>query len=320
MERLYQIIARHFSQSEIEDLSNILSIYVPPNSEPNAMARELFLGARRNLRLDVLFREVYSYKASLGLDLGPNLYELIAGTFNEQEAVELARKLGFDRLSVGLNASGLIGWNNDNFYKRQKAETIQNTAEEQGKFGALLDAMKSIRPNLDLTIFKQSALAQGEPQKGDDPKPLDPQSVGDSTKGEKPTVQYVIYGDHIQGDKVGGDQVGGDKVGGDKAGGDIFKGISISGISGSAISFGGDAVVGTQVKDTQGDVTIGQPPDRDALMVLMSQINQDLAALKSELRGRDAAEAAETLQEVEEEIENRKTRCGLDSSKAEKRG
>ncbi len=164
MARLYQIIARHFSPSEITDLATNLNVFVPPNSEPNAMARELFLGARRNLRLDVLFNEVYSYKTSLRLDLGPNLYELIAGTFNEQEAAEIARKLGFDRLNVGLDAGSLIGWNNDNFFKRQKAETLQKTAVEHGKFDDLLAEMESIRSNLELTPFKQSALSKNKSQ------------------------------------------------------------------------------------------------------------------------------------------------------------
>jgi hypothetical protein len=109
MERFYQIISRHFSQNEIAVLAGDLGIYVPSNTDPNSMARELFSGARRNLRLDVLFNEVHSRKAALELDLGPNLYELIAGTFNEQEAVELARKLGLDRLNTGLDAGGLIG-------------------------------------------------------------------------------------------------------------------------------------------------------------------------------------------------------------------
>jgi hypothetical protein len=237
---------------------------------------------------------VYQYKANLGLDLGPNLYELIAGTFSEQEAAELAQKLGFDRLNVGLDSAGLIGWNNDNFYKRQKAETIQQTAEAQGQFDALLVEMKNIRPNLNLTVFKQFALGQGKQQKNSEPAPLsEQQPSGDPTKGEKPVVQYFIYGDHV----------GGDKVGHDKVGGDIIRDVSISDVSGSALSLQGDAAVGAQVKDVQGDVTIGQPSDRDALLALINQINQDLAALKSELRARDAGEAAETLQAVEQEVQ-----------------
>lgn len=303
MERLYQIIARRFSQGEITDLASILSVYVPANSEPTAMARELFLGARRNLRLDVLFSEVYRYKPSLNLDLGANLYELVAGTFNEDEAAELTRTLGFDQLKLGLDADGLIGWNNDNFYKRQKAELIQKTAVEQGKFEVLLEAMKAIRPNLDLTAFKLSALAQAEPQHENKSTAADePKAKGLPEKGDQPTVVYNIYGDHVSGNKVGGDQVGGDKIGGDKAGGDIIKGVSISGNTDSAIAIGS----GSTASVTNNTTTINQPQNRDDLLNLINQINQELDAIKSELHERDLAEAAETLEAIEQEIKSEK--------------
>jgi hypothetical protein len=203
---------------------------------------------------------------------------------------------------MGLDSAGLIGWNNDNFYRSKKAETFQNTAVEQGKFSALLKEMKSIRPNLDLTAFQLSSLVKAEPQDNDDsPGSGDQPSSAGSAKDEKSTVQYYIFGDHI-----GGDKVGGDKVGGDKSGGDIYKGISVSDVSGSAVSFGGDGTVGNQIKDVQGNVTLEQSVGREALLKLLGQINQDLADLKADLRARDAAEAAETMDAVIDEVKTEK--------------
>jgi hypothetical protein len=266
------------------------------------MARELFEGARRNLRLDVLFNEVYRFRAGSGLDFGSNLYELIAGTFNEQEAAELARKLGFDRLNVGLNSAGLIGWNNDNYYRSKKAETIQQTAVQQGQFSALLREMANIRPNLDLTVFQQSSLVDTAPQDAGHPPGSESQhQSGSSPEDEKGSVQYFIFGDH-----VGGDKVGRDKVGGDKAGGDIFKDLSISDVSGSTVSLGGDASVGNKIQDVQGDVNLARSAGRDALLKLLAQINQDLDDIKADLGPRDAAEAANTIQSVVEEAQTEK--------------
>jgi len=297
MERLYQIISRHFSQSEIANLAFNLGIYVPSNTDPNSMARELFSGARRNLRLDVLFNEIHRRKADLNLDLGPNLYELIAGTFNEAEAAQIARSLGLDNLNVGLDANGLIGWNNDDFFKNKKAQTLQETALKQGKYEALLAEMKNVRPSLDLTVFQQSILRQISPQgAGGAPRPG--QQPIDRAKLQPQTVQYIQY--------IFGDNVWGDKVEGDKAGGNIIKDVNISGISGSAISLGGDAVVGTQVKDTQGDVTVQNQvgaQNMDALLKLIELINQELDIIKAELRERDAQEAAEDLKDVRKELE-----------------
>jgi hypothetical protein len=277
------------------------------------MARELFLGARRNLRLDALFNDVYRFKPSLKLDLGPNLYELIAGTFNEQEAAEIARRLGFDQLKVGLDANGLIGWNNDNYYKRQKAETLQKTAVEQGKFSQLLAEMSDIRSGLNLTAFTLSALAKAEPQNEDGSAPTaDPQGSpahGSPAKGEQPMVVYNIYGDHVTGNKVGGDQVGGDKIGGDKAGGDITKDVSISDVTDSAVGLGRGS--NTSVTTT----TINQPENRDELVNLIKQINQELDAIKADLHERDLAEATETLEAVEQEIQSDKPNAGWVSRK-----
>lgn len=289
MERLYQIIERHFSQSEIEGLASDLGLYVPSNSESSAMARELFLGARRNLRLDALFDEVHRRKAALTLDLRPNLYELIAGTFNEQEAAELAQRLELDRADRGLSAAGLVGWNNDEHFKSQKARRLQETAEQQGIYEVLLSEMERIRPGLNLAVFQQGAAkVKGENYQ----QSKEQQGMGDT-----------IYGDKVGGDKISGDKIGGDKVSGDK---NVYEGITISGISGgSAVSIGGDAVVGTQVKDVQGNVTIGEgrPPDREALLALLALIQKEMAAIRSELSERDAQEAAETLQAVQEEVQ-----------------
>lgn len=293
MERLYQIISRHFSPSEIANLAADLGIYVPTNTEPNSMARELFSGARRNLRLDVLFNEIHRRKAALKLDLGPNLYELIAGTFNETEAADLSRSLGLDTLNAGLDANGLIGWNNDDFFKNRKAQTLQETALKQGKYESLLVEMKRIRPSLDLTVFEQSVLQQLSSQ-GAAPgqQPINRANL------QPQTIQYIQY--------IFGDNVWGDKVEGDKAGGNIIKDVNISGVSGSAISLGGDAVAGTQVKDVQGDVTIGGSQNMDALLKLIELINQELETVKTELRARDAEEAAEDLAEVRRELKAEK--------------
>jgi hypothetical protein len=298
MDRLYQIISRHFSQSEIANLASDLGIYVPSNADPTSMARELFSGARRNLRLDVLFYEVYSRKADLKLDLHPNLYELIAGTFSEQEAAALARKLGLDRLNAGLDAGGLIGWNNDDFFKNRKAKTLQETAEKQNKYEALLVEMKVIRPSLDLTIFQQSMPERAGGQGNGEPPPPEQQQPGKTAEGMPQTVQYI--------QNIYGDQYGGDRVEGGKAGGNLFKDINITGVSGSAISLGGDAVVETTIKDIQGDITTGGDGGREALLLLIEQINQELAAAKSELRERDAQEAAEDMQEVSKELQAEK--------------
>jgi hypothetical protein len=216
MERLYQIISRHFHPSEIAILAADMSLYVP-NTDPNSMARELFSGARRNLRLDYLFNEIGRRKAALNLDLGPNLYELIAGTFNEAEAAQLARNLELDQLNADLSANGLIGWNNDDFFKNKRAQTLQETALKEGKYEALLAEMKSIRPSLDLTVFEKSVLQQIDAQKDGQP------SIS-RDKLHPQTIQYIqnIYGNVIWGDNVAGDKFGGDKVAGDKAGGDII--------------------------------------------------------------------------------------------------
>jgi hypothetical protein len=299
MERLYQIISRHFSQSEIAGLAGDMGIYVPSNTDPNSMARELFAGAKRNLRLDVLFNEVYIRKAALELDLGPNLYELIAGTFKEQEAVELARKLGLDRLNVGLDADGLIGWNNDDFFKSRKAQTLQETALKQGKYEALLAEMINIRPSLDLTVFQRSILRQLDKQAAGDPSQPGGQSPIDPTTMEPQIIQYIqnIYGDHVLGDKFEGDKVEGN----------VIKGVNISGVSGGAFSLTGDAVAGTQIKDVQGNVTLGDGESgRDALLALINLLNQDLIAIKADLSERDAQEAAEFMQQVENEVQAKK--------------
>jgi hypothetical protein len=300
MERFYQIISRHFSQSEIAVLAGDLGIYVPSNVDPNSMARELFSGARRNLRLDVLFNEVYSRKAALELDLGPNLYELIAGTFNEREVVQLARNLGLDRLNVGLDADGLIGWNNDDFFKSRKAQTLQETALKQGKYEALLAEMKNIRPSLDLTVFQRSILRQLDKQAAGDPSQPGGQSPIDPTTMQPQIIQYIqnIYGDHVLGDKFEGDKVKGN----------VIKDVNISGVSGGAFSLTGDAVAGTQIKDVQGNVTLGgdDASSRDALLALINLLNQDLIAIKADLRERDAEEAAEFMQQVENEVQAKK--------------
>lgn len=301
MERLYQIISRHFSQREIANLAADLGIYVPSNVDPNSMARELFSGARRNLRLDALFNEIQRRKAALKLDLGPNLYELIAGTFNEAEAAELTRNLGLDTLNGGLDANGLIGWNNDDFFKNKKAQTIQETALKQGQYETLLTEMKKIRPSLDLTVFQQSVLGQLTPQGTEDPsKPARKPSINTADVPPQ-TVQYII--------NVFGDNILGDKVGGDKVGGDVYKDINASDVSGSSISFGRESEASTQVKDVEGDVIIGgqgNAPDREALLRLIELINQDLEAIKTDLQERDAREAAEDLQQVKEEIQAEK--------------
>ncbi len=295
MERLYQIISRHFSQSEISNLAADLGIYVPSNADPRSMARELFSGAKRNLRLDILFYEVHSRRPGL-LDLGPNLYELIAGTFNETEAAELTRNLGFDSLNVGLDANGLIGWNNDDFFKNRKAQTIQETALKQNKYTALLAAMKQIRPALDLTVFEQSVL-----------RDIDSQRSGTSSQSGQPASinpanlqpQIVQYIQHIYGDNVLGD-----KIAGDKAGGNITKDVSVSGASKSAISVGGDATANIQAKNVEERVTVENrsSPFQAALMVLLDQINGELAAIKSELDPADAEDIIDNLDEVKEEL------------------
>lgn len=216
MERLYQIISRHFHPNEIANLAADLNLYVP-NTDPNSMARELFSGARRNLRLDYLFNEIDRRKAALNLDLGPNLYELIAGTFNEAEAADLARSLELDQLKSELTVNGLIGWNNDDFFKNKRAQTLQETALKAGKYEALLAQMKRIRPSLDLTVFEKSVLQKIDAQKNGRP-------TIERSNLQPQVVQYIqnIYGNVIWGDNVAGDKFGGDKVAGDKAGGDII--------------------------------------------------------------------------------------------------
>ena len=302
MERLYQIIERHFSRSEIEGLATDLSIYVPPNSDPAVMAQELFLGARRNLRLDVLFDEVHRRKAALRLDLRPNLYELIAGTFTEQEAVELVKRLGLQHWNPELSAAGLAGWSSsDDHFRTEKARILQETAEQHGIYGALLTEMNHIRPPLNLAVFQQTATHTNENVARFGKSRIDlPNRLTEEQKGMGDT----IYGDKVGGDKIGGDKVGGDKISGHK---NVYKGTTVSGVSGgSALSIGGDAVVGPQVKDIQGDVTIGgegKRPDRDTLLALLVLLQQDVAAIQSELGQRDAQEAAETLQAVQEEIQ-----------------
>jgi hypothetical protein len=268
------------------------------------MARELFMGARRNLRLDVLFSEVHERIAGTQVDLGENLYELISGTFNEDEAAVICSKLGFDQMNIGLDANGLIGWNHDDFHKRQKAELIQNTAVAQGKYNLLLDEMAKLR-QMNLTPFRVSKFGTAEPQpernEGVAVAGAQPAVNPPPIKNEAGNIVYHIYGDHIVGSKVGGDQIGGDKVGGDKVGGDQFKDIDASGNTDSAIVFG---------REGEASVTIEQPENREELLALIRQINQELIDLKSELYARDAEEVAETLEEVEQELQTEEPNAG----------
>lgn len=300
MDQLNEIIAKRFDAGEISALAQDLGLFVPQNVDPRSMARELYLGARRNLRLDVLFYEVYSRKANaLNIDLRPNLYELIAGTFGERDVVQISRNLGLDKLNVGLDAAGLIGWDNDDFYKHRKAQKLVETAGKQGQYGALLAELKRVRPSLELTAFQQGEEQTGRPEPEASGQPAG-QLAGQPAHSPGQVI-HQYFGDVIHGDKVGAD-----KIGGDKAGGDIYKGITVSGDSGgSAVSLGGDAVVGTQVKDVEGDVTVGGNGERENLLRLLGRINQDLVVIKDQLRPRDAEEAVQVLQQITEEAQIR---------------
>jgi hypothetical protein len=290
MDQLNEIIAKHFSPAEISGLAQDLGLFVPQNVDPRSMARELYLGARRNLRLDVLFYEVYSRRAAaLGLNLRPNLYELIAGTFNERDVVQISRNLGLDKLSAGLDAAGLIGWDNDDFYKHRKAQKLLETAENQGQYDALLAELKRLRPSIELTPFGQGQSQLNEQETktaGQDQSAGSPAHSGGQ-------VSHHYYGPVYHGDRVEGD----------KAGGAINKDMSFSG-SGPT-SLGGDAVAGTQVKDVEGDVTVGGDGERENLLALLGRINQDLVVIQDKLRPRDAEEAVQVLQQIADETQTK---------------
>ncbi|MCI0393650.1 MAG: CHAT domain-containing protein [Chloroflexi bacterium] len=151
MEQFYRLIAQHFGEEEIKELAHDLGVYVSLGN-PSVMARQLFEDARRRLRLDTLYQKVSGRRP--GLDLQPYLYELIAASFSEAEMATLCRSLGVDKLNLGLDADGLLGWDYDDFIKRNKAWTLQEQMRQAGRWEELLAELQRLKPKLALAVFR----------------------------------------------------------------------------------------------------------------------------------------------------------------------
>lgn len=156
MELFNHIIAKHLSSDEMLSIADILGFYVGQGS-PDRMARELVEGAQRRVRLDTLYKLLKGKRPEL--DLTPHLHELIASTFTPEEMLELSRLLALDSQGIGLDAEGLIGWTSDAYFRRQKARLAQDETET----AALLEAVRQVKPGLDLSAFTKVAVVDSRP-------------------------------------------------------------------------------------------------------------------------------------------------------------
>ena len=158
---LNHLIAQRLTLEQIADLCAEIGFDIENlgGQGKRGKARELVSRAEMQRRTAVLLETLPHYLPDL--DVTPYLFMLIYERLDAAEVAAVCRQLGLDCAALGLDESGLAGYDYQRYIRQEKALALQEAAQQAGRFPQLVAALEQIdtRPPLELSVF----VAESEP-------------------------------------------------------------------------------------------------------------------------------------------------------------